>query len=107
MYTSLNERQVETQIDQRLRNLQWIVDPTNPSCNVTHQTARTLGEQKALQGKKPDYVLYDGHGHNAKPLAIIEVKKPGRDLQKAKAPPSYSPPPAAIPPLGTSSTSAP
>lgn len=74
------EAQVEVLINRRLENLTWNLDHTHPSYNVAKQNVKTQEEKDALDGKVPDYVLYD---QNNKPLAIIEAKKPHENLEKA------------------------
>ena len=75
------EAHTRTNIDLRLKNLGWILDQRNPNCNVFQEQAKTDAQKKLLGGNKPDYVLYET-GTN-KPVAVIEAKKPGEDLEKA------------------------
>ena len=77
----LIERDVETLIDNQLRNLNWIDDPKNKNRNVFKQQVKTEEQKRKLERKKPDYVLYQSHSD--KPLIIIEAKKPGESIEKA------------------------
>ncbi len=82
MYSQLKERDIETLIDTELRYLGWLENPKDMSkCNVYKQRAKTSLQEKQLNGKRPDYVLYE-NGKN-EPLAIIEAKKPHEDIKKA------------------------
>ena len=75
--------EVETResINTRLRHLGWILEGENPDCNVFQERAKTTEQTRILQGKRPDYVLYQSNTN--KPIAIIEAKRPGSDLDKA------------------------
>ena len=75
------ETHTRTEINLRLMNLGWILSETNPKCNVTQEQARTEQQNKLFRGKKPDYVLYESGTIN--PIAIIEAKRPGQDLETA------------------------
>ncbi len=67
-------------IDIRLRNLGWILDQGNPLCNVFQEQAKTNIQNDKLKGKRPDYILYEADTDI--PIAIIEAKKSGEDLDK-------------------------
>lgn len=75
------EAHTRTQIDLRLKNLGWILDRRDTRCNVYLEQAKTETQNKILKGKKPDYVLYE-IGTDI-PIAVIEAKRPGQDLDKA------------------------
>lgn len=75
------ERDTEILIDNQLRNLGWNNDPHSKDRNVFQQRVKTESQKDKLQGKRPDYVLYKT-GSN-EPLAIIEAKKPGQNIQEA------------------------
>jgi len=75
------EPHTRTKIDLRLRNLGWILDQQDPNCNVFQEQPKTEGQSRLLGGNRPDYVLYES-GTNT-PIAVIEAKRPGRDLDKA------------------------
>ena len=77
----MNERDVETLIDEQLRNLGWNDDPKNPKRNVYRQAAKTCEQSQSLQGKRPDYVLY--RSQSTQPLIVIEAKRPNQDIKKA------------------------
>lgn len=75
------EIDVRNQIDKRLENLGWVLDPKNKDRNVYFEQPKTAEEKKKLQGKRPDYVLYE-KGKD-KPLIVIETKKRGENIEKA------------------------
>lgn len=70
-------------IDNNLVNKSWILDINNPKKNVFFESdiLRIIDNPKLKKLKKrPDYVLID---NNRKPIAIIEAKAGGKDLEKA------------------------
>ena len=75
--------EVETRdsINTRLRHLGWITEAEDPNCNVFQERVKTVEQSRILQGKRPDYVLYQSN--TDKPLAVIEAKRPGADLDMA------------------------
>ena len=75
------EAHTRNQINLRLRNLGWNLDEKDPECTVTQEQAKTEKLNALLQGKNPDYVLYDTDGRN--PIGVIEAKRPGEDLNEA------------------------
>ncbi len=75
------EAHTRTQIDIRLQNLGWVLNEKNPACNVFQEHAKTKEQDKKFMGGKPDYVLYESGTDN--PVAIIEAKKPGLNLDGA------------------------
>lgn len=75
------EASVRTRIDLRLRNLGWNLDHRDPNCNVYQEQAKTDEQQRKLRGNRPDYILYES-GTDI-PVAIIEAKRPGEDIDKA------------------------
>ena len=82
MYSRLNERDIETHIDNVLRNLDWEDNPKSKKCNVSKQKAKTKEQAKSLNKSRPDYILYKADGIT--PLAVIEVKRPHQNIEKAK-----------------------
>lgn len=70
-------------IDNNLKNKGWILDSSNPNCNVHFESPRDNNLRQKLKGKHPDYILYQTG--TKKPIGIIEAKKAGTggDLQKA------------------------
>jgi len=78
MYTKRLEASVTYSILTQLDNLGWVIDETNPDCNVFQQRAKTEEQKKLLKGKAPDFVLYQS-GTN-RPIAIIEAKRPDETL---------------------------
>lgn len=75
------EAHTRSQIDLRLRNLGWVFDEKNPECNVFQEQAKTKEQTLKFGGTRPDYVLYESGSDT--PIAIIEAKKPGRELDDA------------------------
>jgi type I site-specific restriction endonuclease len=75
------EAHTRSQIHVRLQNLGWIFDEKDPSCNVFQEHAKTDAQDKKFGGGKPDYVLYESGTDN--PIAVIEAKKPGLNLDGA------------------------
>ena len=78
-----NEQDVRTMIDEQLRNLGWNMNRSDGKCNVFQEQPRTSEEKNRLNGSRPDYVLYSSDKSREKPIAIIETKKPGKDLNLA------------------------
>lgn len=68
-------------IDNNLRNKGWILDTSDPRCNVHFENPKDEKLRKKLKGKHPDYILYQSG--TKKPIGIIEAKKVGIDLRKA------------------------
>lgn len=75
------EAHTRTQISLRLRNLGWVLDETSPTCNVYQERAKTEKQNKLFNRKRPDYILYES-GSDL-PIAVIEAKRPGQDLEVA------------------------
>lgn len=71
-------------IDSNLVNKGWILDISNPQKNVFFESdiLRVINNPKLKKLKKrPDYVLFDNNSKN--PIAVIEAKAGGKDLEKA------------------------
>lgn len=68
-------------IDNNLKNKGWVLDKSNPNCNVDFESPKDRDLRKKLKGKHPDYILYETK--TRKPIGVIEAKKTGIDLQKA------------------------
>ena len=75
------ERDTELLINTQLINLGWNIDPHSKDRNVFQQRVKTESQRAKLHGKKPDYTLYPTNADT--PLAIIEAKRPGRNIQDA------------------------
>src|SRR4030042_2162765 len=80
------ETATRKRIDENLKNLNWNIDEFDKDCNVFTGRPRTQEEISKIKkqfpkGKFPDYVLYSSE--NFEPIAIIEAKRPGQDLEKA------------------------
>jgi type I restriction enzyme M protein len=81
MNTLTVERDTEVLIDVQLKNLGWNSDPRSKDRNVYLQRVRTEEQRARLEGRRPDYVLYQSHSDQ--PLAVIEAKKPGQNIHEA------------------------
>ncbi|MDE2840876.1 MAG: N-6 DNA methylase [Chloroflexota bacterium] len=81
MSTLAVERDTEILIDNQLRNLGWNSDPRSRDRNVYLQRVRTEEQRGRLEGRRPDYTLY--RSHSDQPIAVIEAKKPGQNMQEA------------------------
>ena len=71
-------------IDNNLVNKGWILDISNPQKNVFFEAdilRVTDNPQLKKSKKRPDYVLFDNNSR--KPIAVIEAKSGGTDLEKA------------------------
>lgn len=79
--TNQKESSTRKKIDLILNNLGWNTDEDSNECNVFTERAKTKEQNKILKGKKPDYVLYK-FGTD-EPIAIIEAKKKGQNIDKA------------------------
>lgn len=75
------ERDSETIIDYKLKNLAWNDHPTDNDRTVWKQGVKTPEQKKKLEGTRPDYTLYP-RGSND-PIAVIEVKKRGANIHDA------------------------
>lgn len=75
------ERDTEILIDNQLVNLGWNNNPRSKVRNVFQQRVKTESQKKKLKGKRPDYALYQTGSND--PIAIIEAKKPGQNIQEA------------------------
>ena len=79
--SSFAEQQTEWIISNNLINKGWCINGDSKLKNVYFQKPPYAEQQKKLKGKKPDYILYQT-GTN-KPIAIIEAKKSGFNLEPA------------------------
>lgn len=76
----LAEQQTEWIISNNLVNKGWHID-NDVKKNVYFQKPKSKTEQTKLNGKRPDYILYQSN--TDKPIAIIEAKKTGKNLRQA------------------------
>ena len=81
MTTLTVERDTEILIDNQLTNLGWNNDPRSKHRNVYLQRVRTDAQKALLQGRNPDYTLYQTDSDQ--PIAVIEAKKPGKNIHEA------------------------
>ena len=77
----IKERDIETVIDKVLANKGWIDDPEEPDRNVYKRSAKTSEQNRDLERKEPDYILYETG--STRPLIVIEAKRPGKNIEKA------------------------
>ena len=77
----LAEQQTEWIINNKLVNKGWQLDGDSHLKNVYFQKPKSKDQRKKLRGKKPDYILYQTG--TDRPIAIIEAKKGGVDLEPA------------------------
>ena len=75
------EKDTELLINRQLENLQWVLDPKDPDRNVYLQKPKTQKQKQQLEGKRPDYILYEKNTDN--PLVIIEAKRSGSNMRHA------------------------
>ena len=80
------ESATRKRIDAILNKLGWKTDEFSEHCNVFTERPRTVQEKQKIKakfpkGKFPDYVLY--RSETFEPLAIIEAKRLGQNLQQA------------------------
>lgn len=80
MYTKRLEASVRYSVLTQLDNLKWIVDETNPECNVFQERPKTKEEEKRLAGNNPDFVLYEKGTDRL--IGVIEAKRPDKTLSK-------------------------
>ena len=81
MYTKPIEKDTEYSINNQLMNLKWVLDAKSSKRNVFFQHPKTKNQQKLLEGKFPDYILYPSDSDD--PLIIIEAKRVGESIDKA------------------------
>jgi len=81
MKTKFIERDTETFIDKKLKELGWIEDIHSDKRNVYKQQPATEEQKKKLKGKRADYILYQTGTTN--PLIVIEAKRPSENLSQA------------------------
>lgn len=87
-FTTPLESATRKEIDLILKNLGWSVDEFKKDCNVFTERVRTKEEERRIRakfpkGRFPDYVLYSSASDGFKPLAVIEAKRVGANLEKA------------------------
>ncbi|PCF48220.1 type I restriction enzyme HsdR N-terminal domain-containing protein [Staphylococcus delphini] len=77
------EANTRSNFDQTLINLNYIIDETNELCNVFKEQPKTEEQKKRLGRKRADYIIYESNTDN--PLAVVEAKKIGEDIEKASS----------------------
>lgn len=77
---SIQEREVENILEQKLKEKGYVYDIGLENRNVYMQQPRTSEEVNLLQGLRPDYLIYLDN-ESTKPNVIIEVKKPNMNLE--------------------------
>ena len=68
-------------IEDKLSFLKYNLDEMDSSCNIYRERAKTEYQDRILNGKNPDFIVYKT-GTDV-PLAIIEAKRLGVDLEDA------------------------
>ena len=71
------EADARVKIDAMLKNMGW------REAQISREQARYPEQKRSLGGKQPDYLLYAEDIRS--PLAVVEAKKPGKNLQSALA----------------------
>ena len=77
---SISEKDIENKVVKKLEKIGWNFE-IGKNKNVFMQIPRTIEEREKLGKKRPDFILYDINSYN--PLAVIETKKPGKNLEDA------------------------
>lgn len=77
----LSEKQTEWIINNNLVNKGWCIDGDDKRKNVFFQRPKLESQREKLNGKRPDFILYASG--TDKPIAIIEAKKSGSNLEPA------------------------
>lgn len=77
----LKESAIRKIIDNILANLGWETDELSPDCNVFTEHAKTEKQSALLEGKEPDYILYESG--TDRPIAVVEAKRPRYTLTQA------------------------
>lgn len=80
-FTKPLESSTRKKIDSWLKELDWEIDEEDINCNVFTERAKTQAQNKNLNGKKPDYILY--RSNSDEPIAVIEAKRKGQSLNDA------------------------
>lgn len=75
------ETATRIKIDNWLKELGWDIDEESPTCNVYTEQAKIKEQTIKFKRKHPDYVLYKSG--TDEPIAIIEAKRKGQDIDKA------------------------
>lgn len=69
-------------IEDRLRSLGYSMDESAPSsCNIFRERAKYEYQDRLLNGKNPDFLIYESNSSNI--LAVIEAKRPSVGLDAA------------------------
>jgi type I restriction enzyme M protein len=85
-FTTPLESATRKEIDRVLTNTGWKTGEFEKDCNVFTERVRTKGEEMRIKkafpkGRFPDYVLYKSNSFE--PIAVIEAKRIGSNLEKA------------------------
>lgn len=80
---NVNERDIETVVDNQLSRLGWIDSPESDERNVWKQQAKTNDQNDLLKRRRPDYVLYRSGTDQI--IGIIEVRKPSAKKENIEA----------------------
>lgn len=75
------EAYTRLKIEERLRALGFVMDETDPECNIYRERAKYEYQDDLLNGKNPDFLVYEKYTSNI--LAVIEAKRPSVSLDGA------------------------
>lgn len=75
------EAYTRTKIEDRLRALNFNMDEMDPNCNIYRERAKYTYQDDLLNGKNPDFLVYQTGTSNI--LAVIEAKRPSVSLDAA------------------------
>lgn len=68
-------------ITDTLKKLGYELNEQSPDCNIFQERAKTLEQNKLLNGKKPDFTVYQSGTNRC--IAVIEAKKPDISIDTA------------------------
>lgn len=69
-------------IEKKLEKLGYCVDELNPDCNIYRERAKMEYQDQLLDGKNPDFLIYEKNTDNI--LAVIEAKRSSIAIDVAK-----------------------
>ena len=69
-------------IEKKLETLGYCCDELNKDCNIYRERAKMEYQDKLLNGKNPDFLIYETNTDNI--LAVIEAKRPSISIETAE-----------------------
>ena len=69
-------------IEKKLENLKYCIDEMNTNCNIYRERAKMEYQDKLLDSKNPDFLIYESGTDRI--LALIEAKRPSISIDIAK-----------------------